>query len=188
MFAHWRKCDFPVHTPRDPNWTGARPIGQGEEIPGTGAKATAQDVDDARAAWAKDFVDQCVVRGLEAVALTDHHEMIMVPYVQQEIANRKKADARFDLWLFPGMELTASGGRQCLIMFDTDLSEDWRRQAQGRLGIVYADFDEKNAKGPPVTQLTSTMPISEGSSIGWRGCAEGTSSSPTFLRETTIPS
>jgi chromosome segregation protein len=188
MFAHWRKCDFPVHTPRDPNWTGARPIGQGEEIPGTGAKATAQDVDDARAAWAKDFVDQCVVRGLEAVALTDHHEMIMVPYLQQEIASRKTADARFDLWLFPGMELTASGGRQCLIMFDADLSEDWRRQAQGRLGIVYADFDEKNAKGPPVTQLTSTMPISEGSSIGWRGCAEGTSSSPTFLRETTIPS
>ena len=155
MFAHWRKCDFQVHTPRDPNWTGARPIGQGEEIPGTDAKATAQDVDDARAAWAKDFVDQCVVRGLEAVALTDHHEMIMVPYVQQEIASRKTADARFDLWLFPGMELTASGGRQCLIMFDADLSEDWRRQAQGRLGIVYADFDEKNAKGPPVTQLTS---------------------------------
>jgi chromosome segregation protein len=155
MFAHWRKCDFQVHSPRDPNWTGTRPIGQGEEMTGTGAKATTQDVDAARAKWAKDFVDQCVARGLEAVALTDHHEMIMVPYVQHEIANREKADPKFDLWLFPGMELTASGGKQCLIIFDADLSEDWRRQAQGKLGIVYADLDEKRTKGPPVTQLTS---------------------------------
>ncbi|MGA3342170.1 MAG: AAA family ATPase [Methylocella sp.] len=154
-FAYWRKCDFQVHSPRDPNWTGARPIGQGEEIARTSAKATAQDVDAARAVWAKNFVDQCVVKGLEAVALTDHHEMIMVPYVQQEIANRKHADPDFDLWLFPGMELTASGGKQCLIIFDADLSEDWRRQAQGKIGIIYADLDEKSAKGPSVTQLTS---------------------------------
>jgi hypothetical protein len=69
MFAYWKKCDFQVHTPRDPNWTGPRPIGQGEEIPGVGAKATARDVDAARAAWAKDFVHQCVTKGLEAVAL-----------------------------------------------------------------------------------------------------------------------
>lgn len=100
-------------------------------------------------------MDQCVAKGLEAVALTDHHEMIMVPYVQQEIATRRKANPDFDLWLFPGMELTASGGKQCLILFDADLSEDWRRQAQGKLGIVYADLDEKCAKGPLVTQLTS---------------------------------
>jgi type III restriction enzyme len=154
-FAHWRKCDFQVHTPRDPNWTGARPLGLGEVIAATGAKATAQDVDAARAAWAKEFVDQCLAKGLEAIALTDHHEMVIVPYVQQEIAARQKADPAFDLWLFPGMELTANGGRQCLIIFDADLSEDWRRQAQGKLGIVYADLEEKSAKGPSVTQLTS---------------------------------
>ena len=154
-FAYWRKCDFQVHTPRDPNWTGPRPIGQGEEMAGTGGKATVQDVDAARAAWAKGFVNQCLTKGLEVVALTDHHEMIMVPYVQQELAARKMADPNFDLWLFPGMELTASGGRQCLIIFDADLSEDWRKQAQGKLGIVYADLDEKSSKGPTVTQLTS---------------------------------
>lgn len=154
-FAYWRKCDFQVHTPRDPNWMGPRPIGQGEELARTGVKATAQDVDLARAEWAKEFVDQCIAKGLEAVALTDHHEMVMLPYVQQEIARRKVADAAFDLWLFPGMELTASGGKQCLIIFDADLSEDWRKQAQGRLGIAFAGLDEKGAKGPSVTQLTS---------------------------------
>lgn len=152
-FADWRKCDFQVHTPRDPNWTGDRPIGAGNIIKETGAEATAADVDAARERWADDFIDQCVTRGLEAVALTDHHEMVMVSYVQRAIAERMKADPDFHLWLFPGMELTASGGKQCLIIFDADLTEDWRRQAQGKLGIAYADYDEKAARGPKVTQL-----------------------------------
>src|SRR5215472_1857983 len=152
-FAYWRKCDFQVHTPRDPNWTGDHPLGQGEVIKATGATATTQDVDTARAKWANEFVDQCVAKGLEAVALTDHHEMVMVPYVQQVIAERKKVDPKFDLWVFPDMELTANGGVQCVIIFDSDLSEDWRRQAQGKLGIVYANLDEKSAKAPKVTQL-----------------------------------
>ena len=39
-FAYWRKCDFQVHTPRDPNWVGARPVGQGEIIKETGVAAT----------------------------------------------------------------------------------------------------------------------------------------------------
>ena len=26
-YAYWRKCDFQVHTPRDPNWEGPRPAG-----------------------------------------------------------------------------------------------------------------------------------------------------------------
>lgn len=155
-FAFWRKCDFQVHTPRDANWVGQRPIGQGEVIEETGEQATAQDIDAARIVWANEFVDQCVAKGLEAIALTDHHEMVMVPYVQKVIEERRKADPHFDLWLFPGMELTAAGGVQCLILFDADISEDWRKQAQGKLGIVYADLDDKAAKSPPrVTQLTA---------------------------------
>lgn len=153
-FASWKKCDFQVHSPRDPNWTGARPIGIGEIDPDSDKEASAEDVDAARIHWANEFVDQCVAKELEVVALTDHHEMVMVPYVQNAIANRKRADPNFELWFFPGMELTASGGKQCLIIFDADLSDDWRRQAQGKLGIVYADQDEKASRSPKVTQLT----------------------------------
>ena len=153
-FASWRKCDFQVHSPRDPNWTGARPIGIDEVLEGTGAKATAEDVDAARLEWANELVDQCVGKGLKALALTDHHEMVMVPYVQEAIDARKKVDHNFDLWFFPGMELTAIGGKQCLIIYDADLSEDWRRQAQSKLGIAYADLDEKAAKSPKVCQLS----------------------------------
>ena len=111
-----------------------------------------------RAEWAKAFVDQCVSGGLQAVALTDHHEMVMVPYVQRAIQERKQADPGVDLWLFPGMELTASGGKQCLIIFDADLSESWREQAQGKLGIAYTNLDKLSAAGPRVTQLTCPYP------------------------------
>ena len=84
--------------------------------------------------------------------------MIMVPYVQKEIEERKKVDPKFDLWLFPGMELTCKGGKQCLIIFDADLSEEWRQQAQGKLGIAYAELDKLSAVGPKVTQLTCSYP------------------------------
>ena len=133
-FAYWRKCDFQVHSPRDPNWTGPRPPGLDEAASETGVPAKAADVETARAEWAGVFVEQCVTAGLQAVALTDHHEMVMVPYVQRTILDRKRTDPDFDLWFFPGMELTASGGKQCLIIFDADLSEGWREQAQGKSG------------------------------------------------------
>lgn len=152
-FAHWRKCDFQVHTPRDPNWQGIRPIGLNADV--DGVPATAEDVDQARMAWANELVDRCVSKGLEAIAITDHHEMVMFPYVKKVIDQRLAADPSFSLWVFPGMELTAHGGVQALIIFDADLSEDWRRQAQGKLGIVYADLEEKAAQSPRVTQLVA---------------------------------
>lgn len=155
-YAYWRKCDFQVHSPRDPNWQGARPIGIGEDLGGT--PATAEDVDAHRQHWADDFVDQCARRGLEAVALTDHHEMVMIPYVQAAIASRKAADPEFDLWLLPGMELTCRGGVQCLIIFDADLTEEWRNAAQARLGIVVADLNDKARQAPRVTQLDFPYP------------------------------
>ena len=155
-FAYWRKCDFQLHTPRDPNWSGARPIGVGDDL--NGQPATVADVDRERQIWADSFVDCCVARALEAIALTDHHEMVLFPYVQEAIARRKAADTQFDLWLFPGMELTARNGWQCLLLFDADLSEEWRREALGKLGIVIADLDDKAIKAKRVTQLNCSYP------------------------------
>lgn len=155
-FAYWRKCDFQVHTPRDPNWHGTRPLGLGDE--NNGSPATIADVENARLIWAEEFIDQCTKRGLEAVAITDHHEMVMIPYIQAAISARKLQDSKFDLWLFPGMELTCRHGIQCLIIFDVELGEDWRREAQSRLGIVVAGLNEKSRQGPSVTQLPHAYP------------------------------
>ncbi|HEY8006878.1 MAG TPA: hypothetical protein VIE66_08825 [Methylocella sp.] len=167
-FAYWRKCDFQVHTPRDPNWTGARPIGQGEEIARTSTKATAQDVDAARAVWAKNFVDQCVVKGLEAVALTDHH-VIMVPYVQQEIATRKHADLDFDLWLFPGMELRQAAESSALsssMLISRRIGED---KPRARLESSTPTLTKRARKARPLRSSRATMPISPDCSMSWQG-------------------
>lgn len=56
------------------------------------------------------------------------------------------------------MELTARNGWQCLLLFDADLSEEWRREALGKLGIVIADLDDKAIKARRVTQLNCSYP------------------------------
>ena len=157
--AHWRKCDFQIHSPRDPNWQGHCPPGRGDLASGESREVTDAEIDEARASWAEDFVDACVARKLSAIAVTDHHEMVMIPYIHAEILRRVAADANFDLWLFPGMELTAEGGKQCLLIFDANLSEDWCKQAQGALGISFASNDTRKSKGPArVTQLAMRYP------------------------------
>nr|WP_273241707.1 AAA family ATPase [Hyphomonas atlantica] len=92
------------------------------------------------------------------MAITDHHEMVMVPYVQAAIESRKKAQPEFDLWLFPGMELTCLGGVQCLILFDAELEAKWLDAAQARLGIVAATLNLTARQGPRVTQLECLYP------------------------------
>ena len=152
------RCDFQVHTPRDPNWKGPRPPGLGEIAEGTGKPVAAEGVEAARAEWANAFIDECIDKGLRAVALTDHHEMVMVPYVQRASERRRQTNPDFDLLLFPGMELTARGGKQCLIIFDSVLSQEWCEQAQSKLGIEYADLNKLSAAGPSVKQLTCSYP------------------------------
>lgn len=155
-FASWRKCDFQLHTPRDPNWLGQRPIGMGDET-GQGP-ATRDQVETARQVWADEFVDICSKRGLKAIAVTDHHEMVMIPHVHQAIAQRVSQDPSFDLWLFPGMELTCRHGVQCLILFDADLPDEWRKEAQSKLGITVASLNVDEKQGPRVTQLDFSYP------------------------------
>lgn len=156
-YASWRKCDFQLHTPRDPNWQGERPVGLGDET--ENGPTTQEQVDEARQEWASLFVDRCIARDLRAVAITDHHEMVMVPYVQQEIKHRQGQDSNFSLWLFPGMELTCRNGVQCLILFDANLSPDWLRDAQAKLGIAVTSLNEAAKQGPPVTQLEFSYPM-----------------------------
>ena len=108
--------------------------------------------------WSKQFVDQCAAKGLQAIALTDHHEMIMVAYVQKALKARARRDSSFDLWLFPGMELTAKGGKQCIILFDADLPKEWWEHAQLKLGIETARLKKDNAVAPRVRQLACRYP------------------------------
>ncbi|PBB29609.1 TrlF family AAA-like ATPase [Mesorhizobium sp. WSM3882] len=105
--AVWRKTDFQIHTPRDPGWTG-----------GGGLPGGSEEKELAREAWADEFVAACLKRDIGAIAITDHHDIVMYPYVARAIERSPAAKSR--LWLLPGMEVTCNDSVQCLILFDQD--------------------------------------------------------------------
>jgi chromosome segregation protein len=110
--AHFYRTDFQVHTPRDINWKGSDCVS-----------------DEERSTYAKTLVDACREKGLQAIAVTDHHDMVFAEYV------RKAAAAEVDgagvalpegkrLVVFPGMELTLGVPCQALLIFDAAFPSD----------------------------------------------------------------
>ncbi|WP_020476601.1 TrlF family AAA-like ATPase [Zavarzinella formosa] len=107
--ARYYHCDFQVHTPRDTSWKGARP-----------------QTEEARVEYAESFIKACRAKGLDAVAITDHHDLCYFPYI--------KAAAKEEVWLdgervpesrqivvFPGVELTLAVPCQALLIFDAEI-------------------------------------------------------------------
>ena len=115
--AHFHRCDFQVHTPRDANWIGERPR-----------------IEQDREAYADAFVAACRSGGLQAVAITDHHDFELVPYIREAAAREVDDDGeplavRQQLVVFPGLELTLGVPCQALLLLDADFPTD-------RLGVV----------------------------------------------------
>ncbi|MES2358361.1 MAG: hypothetical protein V4529_08440 [Gemmatimonadota bacterium] len=86
--AHYHRCDFQVHTPRDRQWSG------------NGAVS-----DDERRAYAREFVAECHRKNIDAVAISDHHDMAFVKYIR-DAATTAEEDTGRPLIVFPAMELT----------------------------------------------------------------------------------
>lgn len=110
--ATWYRVDVQCHSPRDLRWQGSGPFPGGTE-----------DGEAARARWADEFILAAVERGLNIVALTDHHDVAFVPYVREAAAR-----AGSTVIVLPGIEITCHDNVQCLAIFDpnTDKS-DWDR-------------------------------------------------------------
>jgi AAA domain, putative AbiEii toxin, Type IV TA system/AAA domain len=98
----WHKSDFQCHTPRDRAWIG----------PSTLPGGTPAD-EAAREAWAAGFIAECLARGISAVAITDHHDIVLAPYVQ-----RAGAASSPPVVVYPGIEITCSDDAQCIAVFD----------------------------------------------------------------------
>jgi chromosome segregation protein len=121
--AHYHSCDLQVHSPLDSRWKGK---GNGSE--------------EERNAYAASLVAACRSRGLQAIAITDHHEMHFVPYVRRAAAKERCADGgpvAVDerLIVFPAMELTLGVPCQALVIFDSDFPEDLFSLAANALAI-----------------------------------------------------
>lgn len=133
--ARFHRCDFQVHSPRDPKWKGRRPADE-----------------SGRAAWADALVAACRTKGLNAIAITDHHDVTMVKYAQEAAKREKGKDGEVltpdrQLVVFPGMEVTLSGVPcQCLVLFDADLPLQLLGQLPGILGYDPAPDDEPKSR------------------------------------------
>lgn len=137
--AHFRRCDFQVHTPRDAQWKGRRP---------TVAE---------RPAYAARFVGACRRRGLDAVAITDHHDLVMAPLIRQAAKEEVDADGNLlppemQLVVFPGVELTLGQPTfQALLLLDADLPDDRLPLVLEALAVTQCPADE--LKLPSVTSV-----------------------------------
>jgi chromosome segregation protein len=105
--AHFYRCDFQVHTPRDHGWDGARPVS-----------------DEDRRAFATAFVEACREKGIDAVAITDHHDFGFYQFFREAAENETRGgklvpeDER--IIVFPGLELTLGVPCQAILILDPD--------------------------------------------------------------------
>lgn len=122
--AHFYRCDFQVHTPRDPQWAG--PHYQGDEE---------------RREFAAKFIRQCRDKGLDAVAITDHHDLAFFPYIKVAASSELDDEGEAvsepqQIAVFPGMELTLGVPCQALLLLDPDFDANLLSQLYGILAIT----------------------------------------------------
>lgn len=137
--AHFHCCEFQLHTPRDANWSGPRP-----------------QSDEERMEFSQSLVAACRERGIDAIAVTDHHDFAYYPFV------RAAAEAEVDhngdplpveqrLVVFPGLELTLGVPCQALLLLDADFPVDRLSVVLEALAIPLVDGSA--AALPPVQRV-----------------------------------
>ncbi|WCT14422.1 TrlF family AAA-like ATPase [Mucilaginibacter jinjuensis] len=107
--AKYYRCDFQVHTPRDLQFIGNEYV-----------------TEDARKEYSNRFVKACREKHVDAVAITDHHDLAFFNYIKSAAQNEEDdnglpVDAEKRIIVFPGLELTLDLPCQALILFDADL-------------------------------------------------------------------
>lgn len=110
--AHFYKCDFQVHTPRDANWHGDEAATPAE-----------------RKAYAEELIQACRAKGLDAIAITDHHDFAFFSYVKAAAASEvnligEELAPEDQIVVFPGIELTLSSPPcQAILLLSADFDE-----------------------------------------------------------------
>lgn len=138
---HYYKCDLQVHTPRDLNWRGGACIS-----------------DEERNSYSKKFIRECREAGIDAVAITDHHDLSFFKYIKK--ASQEEQDGFGNILsenkkiiVFPGVEMTLSSPPcQGLLILDADFPEQLFPTVLGALSIAQGDC--ANSKTNP------TVPVS----------------------------
>jgi chromosome segregation protein len=129
--AHFYKCDFQVHSPRDARWSGGDAI-----------------TDDERRAYSVELIKSCRVNGLDAIAITDHHDLAFFPFVrfaaQSELDDLGQSIATEDqITVFPGIELTLTSPTcQAILILDAAFPENLFQTVLTTLAITPSAREE----------------------------------------------
>lgn len=140
--AVWKRADFQVHTPRDSNWNGDR-FGGADEA---GRKA--------RIEWSKGLLREAHKRGLNAIAITDHHDLAYVESVRAA-AKELAGEVGGNIWVFPGMEITCNDSCQCLVLLNPEipLGDAERLYGSGFLNVHKHPYEEEKLPSTKVLGL-----------------------------------
>lgn len=133
--AHFYKSDFQVHTPRDINWHGTNAVS-----------------DAKRKEYAESLVWACRGKGINAIAVTDHHDFTFFPHIKRAALMELDDDGDIipkyqQLTVFPGLELTLSSPPcQALLILDSNFPENLLPGVLSSLGITAsAETESKTA-------------------------------------------
>lgn len=148
--AHFFSCDFQVHSPRDRQWNGERP-----------------STDEEKQGYAREFVAACRAKGVNAVAITDHHDLSFASIIREAAQNERDENAEplpdhERLVVFPGMELTLGIPCQAILIFDADLPSDLFPLAFSALAITPApDGESRTAETQRLDEIKSFRQLHE---------------------------
>ncbi|MDZ4708775.1 MAG: AAA family ATPase, partial [Saprospiraceae bacterium] len=148
--AHFYKCDFQVHSPRDSAWTGNKfGINSNDDSIALSEQSKKQITED-RIQFAKEYLDKARQSGLQAIAITDHHDIVSAKLIR-EIANEENRSFRAsdqhdkEIIVFPGIELSLSNpASQCILIFDADFEDQHLDTIINFLGINPSNEFEKS--------------------------------------------
>ncbi len=125
--AHFYKCDFQVHTPRDAGWSGGDAVTDAE-----------------RKLYAEELILASRKKGLSAIAITDHHDFAFFAYVKraakdeldssgQPIPDEKK------IVVYPGIEMTLTAPPcQAILILDAEFPENLLQSVLTAISITPA--------------------------------------------------
>lgn len=124
---HFYKCDLQIHSPRDRAWKGQPAIS-----------------DDERNEYAKTFIKDCRKAGLDAIAISDHHDLVFFEYIKK--ASQEEKDEMGvvipesgRLIVFPAVELTLNTPPiQGILVLDANFPESLFATVLGALSIAQA--------------------------------------------------
>ena len=146
--AHFYKTDFQIHSPRDTRW-----VGDGITIWPKGKPVSHEE----RLAFARRFIAKCRELGIQAVGITDHHDVCFIEYFQLAAQEDRTSNPVPDPSLqnpivFPGIEINIQRLCQAIILLDADADTTLHTMLLQALNIGNLHLDTE-LSGPEIIPL-----------------------------------